>query len=241
MEGERDGGYTKMRIYTEDNSGNPFPYRALRTDSWMSDNADETPVDEKVRAGTHGKQTKPPVREEARGSRPQREAALKMEQSAKRFSRIMTLDIAAKEYTWLWDLHHSVSAAVIAAREGITLHRIRFGVARALGQAKSFSLDRTLRAPRLVPLFPIGPYTPHSACGHRGPIQSGSLLCCMVCHRSGVDDHPALRHSVATDPARARSAVPFVQRTSHETRRDRRQRLFGSHCVREHGNAAREV
>lgn len=52
----------------------------------------------------------------------------------------------------------------------------------------------------LVPLFPIGSFTPASKCRHRGPIQAGSLDCCMVCSASGVDDHPALKRDSRTDP-----------------------------------------
>lgn len=92
------------------------------------------------------------------------------------------------------------------------------------------------QAPRLVPLFPIGSYTPHSKCAHSGPIERGSVFCCMVCHTSGQDDHPALKYSRAVDlnaelehkrllVSKAYSQQPLFS----VTRRQRRQKLFGAH------------
>jgi len=54
--------------------------------------------------------------------------------------------------------------------------------------------------PPLVPLFPIDLLTPRSPCPHHGPIPNGTVLCCMVCHRSGVDTRPALKRDPRTDP-----------------------------------------
>jgi hypothetical protein len=41
---------------------------------------------------------------------------------------------------------------------------------------------------RLVPLFPIGPFTPTSHCPHHGPLRKGSEFCCMVCSQSAIGD-----------------------------------------------------
>ena len=46
------------------------------------------------------------------------------------------------------------------------------------------------RPPQLIPLFPVGPYVPMSACGHLQPIKPGSLFYCVVCHRSGIKITP---------------------------------------------------
>jgi len=43
-----------------------------------------------------------------------------------------------------------------------------------------------------MPLFPVASFVPGSACPHHGPIREGSVLCCMVCHQSGLDAHPSL-------------------------------------------------
>ena len=67
----------------------------------------------------------------------------------------------------------------------------------------------------LVPLFPIGAFTPSSECRHRGPIRPGSLDCCMVCSTSGVDDHPALKRDPRTDP----KPEPRAARESRESGR----------------------
>lgn len=52
----------------------------------------------------------------------------------------------------------------------------------------------------LVPLFPIGGFSPGSTCPHHGPLPEGSALTCMVCHRSGMDQHPAYRRDRRFDP-----------------------------------------
>lgn len=52
----------------------------------------------------------------------------------------------------------------------------------------------------LEPLFPNRAFAPDSECPHAGLIPAGSILCCMVCHQSGVDDHPAFARDPRTDP-----------------------------------------
>ena len=64
------------------------------------------------------------------------------------------------------------------------------------------------RAPVLVPLFPIEPFTPRSTCPHHGPIRPGSVFCCMVCSQSGMDGHPALKRDPRTDPKPEPKTLP---------------------------------
>ena len=144
------------------------------------------------------------------------EPASKREQArlqASRSTRAMSLATMAKEYIWLWDVRHGISTNEIATREGVSVRRVRFGVARARAQEKPAQPKRPFACPRLIPLFPIGPYTPQSACGHNRPIEAGSIFCCMVCHRSGVDDHPG---SCATrSPTQLPSPSPLPLRRRH--------------------------
>jgi hypothetical protein len=140
----------------------------------------------------------------------------------------MSLQIMAREYVWLWDHRHGISTKAIAMREGVTVRRVEFGLARAQAQEKTCASSTAIRPPRLVPFFPIGSYTPHSACGHNRPIAPGSVLCCMVCHRSGVDDHPALERNPLTEPAPEPKPAPAPKKTSRETRKQRRQRVFSA-------------
>jgi hypothetical protein len=85
------------------------------------------------------------------------------------------------------------------------------------------------RLPRLVPLFPIGPFTPAATCSHHGPIRAGSVFCCMVCSQSGMDAHPALKRNPLTDPRpEPRAAAPAKARGSRETRKERRRRLHAA-------------
>ena len=113
-----------------------------------------------------------------------------------------SLAVLAKEYIWLWDVRHGVSTQEIAEREGLSLRRVRFGIARARHADKVVSGDTAAtRPPQLVPLFPIEAYVPSSPCAHRRKIASGSIFCCMVCHQSGIDGHPGLLRDPQTDPA----------------------------------------
>ena len=133
--------------------------------------------------------------------------------------------IHARELVWLDEIRRGYSIKEIARREGLGCRRIQHGVSRARERGNQsciresrFSNDlhgrngkitasagRVVRddpncPPRLVPLFPIGAFTPRSACPHHGPIRTGSDFCCMVCSQSGVDDHPALKRDPRTDP-----------------------------------------
>jgi hypothetical protein len=143
-----------------------------------------------------------------------------------RLSRRLTLAIAAKEYIWLWDFRHGISVKAIASREDLSLRRVRFGLARAEAHERGYCNDAAVKPPRLVPLFPIGSYTPLSGCRHKQPIQTGSLLCCMVCHESGLDGHPALQRDPRTDPAPEPTPPSKPASLAKETRRKRRERQF---------------
>jgi hypothetical protein len=165
-----------------------------------------------------------------------------------RSDRTLTLAVAAREYIWLYDRQHGAGISEIAAREGLPVDRVKYGLMRARALDKKTSRDsRTgpsglvadiAHAPRLIPLFPIGPYTPQSACPHLQPIEPGSTLCCMVCHSSGMDAHPALRRDPRTDPApepeaetAAKRDLPREAGELHETRKQRRRRMFAQQTV----------
>jgi len=155
----------------------------------------------------------------------------------------------ARELVWLDDVRRGYSIKGIARREGLGCRRIQHGVSRArergnLSRIREYHSSNELhewngeitasagrvvrddpnRPPRLVPFFPIGAFTPRSACPHRGPIRAGSVFCCMVCSRSGVDDHPALKRDPRTDPRPERRAAALVRVAGvRETRKQRRQ------------------
>ena len=113
-----------------------------------------------------------------------------------------------KESLWLEETRAGWSLGSIARKARVSDRRVQVGVTRArlreLSTAERLRLALTRgpgdvagsprpTLPRLVPLFPIGPLTPSSTCGHHGPIRPGSVFCCMVCHASGHDDHPSLK------------------------------------------------
>jgi RNA polymerase sigma factor (sigma-70 family) len=145
------------------------------------------------------------------------------------------------------DLIQSGTVGLILAAEGWSPHfgRSKFStyarawirgyLSRAVGEdpgVTGFDLDdfetdgrRRPRPPTLVPLFPIGAYTPSATCAHRRPITPGSVLCCMVCHQSGVDAHPLLQRDPRTDPRPEQKPAPAPKPGAIETRRQRRARL----------------
>ena len=157
----------------------------------------------------------------------------------------------ARELVWLDDIRRGYSIKEIARREGVGCRRIQYGVSRArehgslcctspgdsrhdqygrneqgTGTVEKARRDDPNRPPRLVPLFPVGPFTPQSACPHHGTIRSGSMFCCMVCSQSGIDDHPALKRDPRTDPRPERKAAVFVRSGgAGETRKQRRRQL----------------
>ena len=82
-------------------------------------------------------------------------------------------------------------------------------------------LDTFFWTGRLVPLFPLGAFTPQSECPHRGPIRPGSTLCCMVCSRSGMDGHPSLKWDRRFGPRPERKPDALIP--ERQTRRERRK------------------
>ncbi len=143
------------------------------------------------------------------------------------------LDTSIREYVWLCDSGSDISAKVAEVRERSHIHRTLPVVSQARSVRSTHSFQVIRRPPQLVPLFPIGSYTPTSRCAHRGLIERGSCFCCMICHASGQDDHPALQNDWSIErnsDMKWDAAIPTTkfsrQRTSLETRKQRRQRLF---------------
>ncbi|MHB1556506.1 MAG: hypothetical protein ACYC61_03380 [Isosphaeraceae bacterium] len=169
--------------------------------------------------------------------------------------RSLSLESAAQEYVWLYDFRRGIACQKIAEEYGLTVREVRDGIERARKLEARCSRDGWLsdlqsgreveRGIRLMPMFPIGEFTPQSTCPHGGPLRRGSTLCCMVCHASGMDGHPSLRHDPATDPRpesgsetqialpRAADAGPLStsarrRETRRERRRERRRRMYES-------------
>ena len=157
--------------------------------------------------------------------------------------RTLTLEVAAREWMWLYDHRHGMSLAEIAGYEGLSIERVQFGVERSEAHERKASKDDLIECLksgrlddigfRLVPLFPIGAFIPQSTCPHHDSIGRGSRLCCMVCHSSGMDEHPGLRRDALTDPLpepkpapAPESVAPSKAAGRQETRKQRRRRLF---------------
>lgn len=152
----------------------------------------------------------------------------------------------ALDLEWLRKHRRGKTVAEIATAEGVSKRTVQLALARAraaeevVDRAESDDAELPIRdetaSPRppwwleLVPLFPIGSFTPTSTCPHHGPIRPGSLFCCMVCSNSGVDDHPSLKRDPATDPRPEPSPAPAAPTplldpaARRETRKERRRR-----------------
>ena len=140
------------------------------------------------------------------------EGAVGLIKAADRYSPTRYPGKAFSTYAWIW-IQNSIFRA-LATRLDLT----------------GLDMDRLPsrpRPPQLVPLFPITVYDAQSTCPHHGPIRRGSLLCCMVCHRSGMDHHAAFQRDRATDPKPDKKPAP-ARPGQRETRRQRRARLYAA-------------
>ena len=160
----------------------------------------------------------------------------------------MSLPVAAMEYVWLYDHRRGISLRTLAERDGVSIERVQFGLDRAKaleircsGEEEPGNSGRRDEPEfALIPLFPIGSFTPQSSCAHREPIEKGSRFCCMVCHASGMDDHPGLRREpkpkqacgAAPDPMKGIAVTAVVSKADRaETRKQRRRRQFSTVAV----------
>jgi hypothetical protein len=150
----------------------------------------------------------------------------------------LTLKVAARDLMWLYDNKHGMSFEEIAGYERLPVQRVIEGVMRAEALQRQRSSDELVEdfksgrlddsRFRLIPLFPVNAFTPQSACPHHNPIEQGSRLCCMVCHTSGMDDHPGLQRDPETDPSPEPAPAKDARRTrsgkAKGTRKQRRRR-----------------
>ena len=102
---------------------------------------------------------------------------------------------AATEYIWLYDVRHGVSVSEIARRAGYSIGAVRAGLRRAraadAGSAPRLPVnDRPDMGRRLIPLFPIGAFTPRSECPHRGVLPPRPFVCmtCDASYKDRIDD-----------------------------------------------------
>src|SRR5262249_40185383 len=72
-------------------------------------------------------------------ARPRRGGGSRSGGTGPRSDRSWTLQVAAMEYTWLYDYRHGIAIKEIAARANVTVGRVRFGVERAKAQESQLS------------------------------------------------------------------------------------------------------
>lgn len=157
--------------------------------------------------------------------------------------RPFSLAVAARDYIWLYDVRHGMGDHDIAIRDRVSIRQVREGIERARQMERTLTRDHLmadLKSGRLgdmglqlIPLFPVASFTPRSACAHSSPIRRGSSLCCMVCHASGMDEHPAMRREESAGstseaaPAKANGDTQLESSIgSPQTSNKRGRRLF---------------
>jgi len=113
-----------------------------------------------------------------------------------------------------------MSCRDIARRFGIkSVKTIYNGIERARLLERPAGAEHG-KTPKLVPMYPLTPLTPRSACPHYGPIRKGSCFYCEVCGESGCDHMPIFRRHPATDPKPERK--PKAKPAKPKTRKERR-------------------
>ncbi len=134
-----------------------------------------------------------------------------------------------RHLVWLKRQEAGWSVKDIAADAGVSVRSAQLGLKLARDRAsRAANADAAPSRPvlpwwRMRPTFPIGAFTRESKCPHHGPIRPGSDLVCMVCHGSGLDDHPGMVRDAATDPRPEPKprAAPEPTTTTEPTRRRR--------------------
>lgn len=79
--------------------------------------------------------------------------------------------------------------------------------------------ERTLRHVRLLPRFPVAPFTRESKCAHKGPLPRGSSDYCPCCDKSGLD---GIVIPVDVKPL-PRDPKPAEPKKAEPTRKERRK------------------
>jgi hypothetical protein len=131
-----------------------------------------------------------------------------------------------RRFTWLARSDSGQSTRSIAQEYSLSQRTIQHEIKLAKEEVTAFVESRRLmRVPKLVLFFPINGLFPFSRCRHDVvPLPHSTKLCCAICHRSGVDNHPALQRHPRFEPRP--DPVPRLKIIhANATRRQRRARL----------------
>jgi hypothetical protein len=124
-----------------------------------------------------------------------------------------------RRFDWLHQVDAGLNTKEIARRARCSVQLVQINLATA----KAAESVRLIPPPSLVLFFPLNGLFPHSTCRHAVvPIPEGSVMCCAVCARSGVENHPALERFPLTDP---KPDPPLPRKPDHATRREKRARI----------------
>ena len=110
---------------------------------------------------------------------------------------MVTLRQACRDYVWLLDSRRGISVAEIAGAWQVGERTVYQGLTRAeraADRAGGQGAGPPAALLRLLPIFPVGPLTPQSACPHHGPLRPGSRAYCVVCD-SAPDLEQLLEHA----------------------------------------------
>lgn len=142
--------------------------------------------------------------------------------------------LIARDYEWLRAFEAGATAAEIARKWRVNARTVEKRLAAAREAEANARYEADAEPPWvgwIVPLFPIGAFTPQSTCAHKGEIKRGSYFYCPCegCHKSGMDHRAALRRDPRTDPKpEPRPSAGPAKPPSATTRRERRAARRGA-------------
>jgi hypothetical protein len=130
----------------------------------------------------------------------------------------------SRAFLWINRQDNGWTTKKIARYAGVTIRTVQMEIAWVRAQIKAWEAkQKAIRIPRLRLFFPVAGLVPNSAC-HCTPTNHipGSKLCCAVCHRSGIDDHPGLQREPILEPHPEPVYRPPATNATKLTRKKRR-------------------
>lgn len=93
----------------------------------------------------------------------------------------------------------------LAKQMGVSKSTMYAAISRAQLREEA---TRRPKDPAVELLFPPINFAPNSPCPHCGAIKEGDEVCCMVCHQTGIEDHPAFDRTASDNEPNSYRLIP---------------------------------